>query len=186
MKKPTGKGKGTQFERDMSRRLSLWLSGGDRSDLLWRSSMSGGRATISMIKGEKLSAQSGDLSSIHKLSHDFIEVFYVELKFYKKLDIESLVKGTGGRLDKFWTTTRGESEKYDKLPFLIAKQNFSAPFLCLDPKGLKCFGIGDIQNYPVSLLAVIPRTSMYLFDMESFLGDFQFDSKLVPDKSESD
>src|SRR5215216_6431446 len=57
-------GKGPQWEREVCRALSLWVTNGERVDVFWRSAMSGGRATVhnrSVIpchKGDKCSWQA--------------------------------------------------------------------------------------------------------------------------------
>ena len=37
--------KGGAWEREFSKYLSLWITEGERDDVFWRSSQSGGRAT---------------------------------------------------------------------------------------------------------------------------------------------
>ena len=60
----TGKRKGNNYEREMSRRLSLWLSENERDDLIWRTHNSGGRFTTRMKKNN--SALSGTRKLINK------------------------------------------------------------------------------------------------------------------------
>ncbi|MBM3120244.1 MAG: hypothetical protein FJ006_12010, partial [Chloroflexi bacterium] len=55
--------KGASFERDISRQLSLWWTHGERDDVFWRSSMSGGRATVRAKKGQKTAYQNGDITA---------------------------------------------------------------------------------------------------------------------------
>jgi hypothetical protein len=53
MRKGGGKQKGSQFERDVCRELSLWVSHGKQEDVYWRSAMSGGRSTVAALKGAR-------------------------------------------------------------------------------------------------------------------------------------
>jgi len=123
MKAGSGKGKGAAFEREVSRRLSLWLSEGKRDDLLWRSAMSGGLATLQYRKDKINLTQSGDLSAIGEGAYEFCEKTFVECKHYQDLQIgRSIVNKTGG-LITFWKIVVREARKYDKRPLLIAKQN---------------------------------------------------------------
>ncbi len=64
MKAGAGKAKGAEFEREICRRLSLWLSRGRSDDLFWRSAMSGGRATIGKRTGKERKAQAGDITAL--------------------------------------------------------------------------------------------------------------------------
>jgi hypothetical protein len=123
MKSGAGHSKGASFEREVSRRLSLWLSNGERDDLLWRSSMSGGLATLQLKKDKKNLTQSGDLSAIGEGAYEFCEKHFVECKFYNDLSLSrSLICGTGG-LFTFWRVACREARKYHKLPLLVVRQN---------------------------------------------------------------
>jgi len=72
--------KGQNFERLMCRTLSNWLSYGTDEDCLWRSSNSGGRATVRGKKGKKTQGHCGDLSATNKIGRRFLKRFAVELK----------------------------------------------------------------------------------------------------------
>lgn len=123
MAKGSGKAKGGGFERLVSKRLSLWVSGGKDEDLFWRSALSGGRATVALKKGQTLKRQSGDISSVGEGGHVLTNFWYLECKFYANLDILNFIFLGRGKLQKFWKTALKEAKRYDKLPMLIAKQN---------------------------------------------------------------
>ena len=72
--------KGSQFERDFSRSLSLWWTGGERDDVFWRSQNSGGRATVRSRVGKKTSGQYGDIAATDKLGEPLLRIFTFELK----------------------------------------------------------------------------------------------------------
>lgn len=59
-------GKGSGFERELCRRLSLWASGGKDDDWFWRSSQSGGRATTRFRKGKTTRGHCGDICATSK------------------------------------------------------------------------------------------------------------------------
>jgi hypothetical protein len=133
------KQKGASFERAICKQLSRWLSNGTHDDLLWRSAMSGGRSTVAFkATGKKLSAQAGDVSSIHRLSHQFIDTFLIEAKSYRTLNFESLIKGKGN-LITFWQATCREARRHNKLPMLVGKQNNYPVIVCLCKNGIKMF-----------------------------------------------
>lgn len=144
MRKGGGKSKGSSFERFLCKELSLWLSNGKHQDLLWRSAMSGGRSTVAMKKGVKMSAQVGDISSIHKLGHSFINRFMIEAKFYKSLNYDSLIKGNGN-LITFWQRACEDAKTHGKLPMLIAKQNHFPVVVCLDDAGVRAFRLNKVK-----------------------------------------
>ena len=123
MKPGAGHAKGASFERAVSKRLSLWLSDGLRDDLLWRSSLSGGRATVQFRAGTVNLTQSGDVSAIGAGAHEFCERFFTEIKHYADLRIARGLLCHTGELVNFWHTAVREAAKYGKRPLLIARQN---------------------------------------------------------------
>jgi hypothetical protein len=140
MRKGGGKAKGASFERELCKRLSLWVSGGLREDLFWRSAMSGGRSTVAAKKGKSLGSQAGDISAVDAMGQPFVDTFFVEAKFYKKLDVLSFFFGRG-ELAKFWRTAKKESARYDKQPLLIAKQNGFPPMAVMTDLGRMHLGL---------------------------------------------
>lgn len=114
--------KGASFERKIAVALSLWVSNGRHEDLFWRTAMSGGRATVARKKGKSV-RQSGDIGAVARQGQAFTNAWYVECKFYKKIDLDSfLVKGTG-KLAKWWKVCRREAKHYERDPMLIVHQN---------------------------------------------------------------
>jgi hypothetical protein len=72
--------KGQQFERDLSRRLSLWWSEGQADDWFWRSSQSGGRATQRAKAGKSTMNSAGDLCAQGKEGQKLLDLITFELK----------------------------------------------------------------------------------------------------------
>lgn len=161
MRKGGGKAKGSSFERMVCKELSLWISHGEVPDVFWRSAMSGGRSTVAMKKGVKMSAQVGDLSSIHELGNKFTNEFMIECKFYKKLDYDSLIKGNG-KLLEFWERAKADAKLHDKKPILIAKQNHFPIMVCLSKAGMRAFRLARSR-------ARFDYHDLYLITWEEFL-----------------
>jgi hypothetical protein len=135
-----GKQKGSQFEREICRELSLWVSDDTHEDVFWRSAMSGGRSTVAAAKGKRLAAQAGDLSCIHPVGQNFASTFHVECKSYKDLNLLGLLSGRG-HLVEFWDETCQQASVYNKSPLLIAKQNRFPAMACLDDRGARILGV---------------------------------------------
>lgn len=149
MRKGGGKQKGSQFERDIAEQLSLWATGGDRGDIFWRSSMSGGRATVARKRGKLLQTQTGDLSAIHSLGEPLLNRFYIELKFYRDLNYTGLITGKG-YLVEFWNNTVTEANCYNKHPMLIAKQNRLPAMTFLNETGLRALAMNPGQCWLIA------------------------------------
>jgi hypothetical protein len=114
-----GKQKGSAFEREVCKRLSLWVTSNRRSDVFWRSAMSGGRATIHGTQVQ----QCGDICAVAREGYQFAASWFVECKHVRKLGIDSfLINGTG-ELARFWKLARKLARQHSRNPMIIACQN---------------------------------------------------------------
>lgn len=87
-----GAHKGSAFERHLCTTLSLWWTEGKRDDIFWRSSCSGGRATIRSRKNKKTSNQYGDITAIDSIGQPLLDLCIVEAKRgYKDSNIACMV-----------------------------------------------------------------------------------------------
>jgi len=75
-----GKAKGSDYERWFCTELSFWWSGGKRDDIFWRSSSSGGRATVREKRHRKTSQQYGDVAAIDPSGYLLTDLVTIELK----------------------------------------------------------------------------------------------------------
>lgn len=122
MKAGGGKAKGSAFEREVCRRLSLWVSNGHKEDLFWRSAMSGGRATVQRRKGVDV-RQAGDITAVAPEGHVLTDKYYIECKAYRSLAFDRFIFLGQGTLMKFWRVAVKEARKYHRRPMIICKQN---------------------------------------------------------------
>lgn len=149
MKKGAGKQKGSGFEREVCKSLSLWMTHGKRDDIFWRTAMSGGRATISSKRPRcgrlwelsRRGAQVGDICAIHPLGHALTSRFLLECKYYKNLSIQSFFMVGEGLLTKFWQELNTKAEKAQLIPLLFARQNLVSPFIVTTTAGLELLGV---------------------------------------------
>lgn len=135
------KNKGSGFEREICHELSLWISHGKRDDLFWRSSNSGGRATVVFKRGGENRTQNGDIMAIHSDGEPLTDRYLISCKFYRDLKVEGTVLGNKGGLREFWAECVEEAKRYNKLPILIAKQNNTKPFICLNDASVGLFKV---------------------------------------------
>ena len=173
------KNKGSRFERAVCRDLSLWVSGGQREDVFWRSAMSGGRATIGLRRGASRGAQAGDVSAVVAIGERLLNHVVVECKHYKELDLFSGLASDSGKLYRFWHELRAYATKFGKQPMLVARQNLM-PTVCLLPEA-SSFVLFRLTGDHVT--AVLPRWNCHLFLFECFTREAQVpeaDLRLVP------
>ncbi len=131
MRKGGSKIKGGNFEIEISKTLSLFLSNNQRDDLFWRSHNSGGRYTTRFKQGKDTHSQSGDITYTHPDAEMFMNIFSIECKHYKNINLWSLIKEIEGEsLLSFWKQCVNDSKKSCKLPILLAKQNHKPILMC--------------------------------------------------------
>lgn len=104
------------------KKLSLWVTDGKRTDVFWRTAMSGGRATVAHTKGRDV-RQVGDITAVAPEGHALSDPLVIECKFYKDLDITSFILINKGKLASFWRQTSKLAYIHSRQPWLIAKEN---------------------------------------------------------------
>ena len=72
--------KGSEYERELCKRLSLWWTHGARDDVFWRSSGSGARAKVRGRGGVDTAGQHGDVAATDPIGAPFVEAFTTEIK----------------------------------------------------------------------------------------------------------
>jgi len=141
-KPPKGRGRGHNYERIISRALSLWVTGGERDDCYWRSSGSGGRFS----RGKASSYASGDITCEHPIGQELLEVFNIETKRYDKLDLFDLIEPYKKRkkgnpipndIKQFWDQCERDAKLAGKNPWLIMKRNFYLDYMIMGLEFMK-------------------------------------------------
>lgn len=129
-----GHGKGAGFEREVCRLLSLWITKGEDTDTFWRSAMSGGRATLLAKKGKRGANAAGDICATGAAGHALTDRYFIECKFYARLDILPFLLGQRrGKLWTFWEQVCAQAAQHHKAPMLIARQNQLPAFVVMFP-----------------------------------------------------
>lgn len=167
MKSGAGKRKGGTYERKIARKLSLWITQGKNENGLWRSSSSGAMATINKKKGSINPYQCGDLCAVSPDCYKFAKQIYVEIKFYKKLNIANFIFDRPSILKKFWNTATKEAESYNKEPIIIAKEN-NFPELIIFRKTL----FDNTLPKKVFTKVEIKNEEIYIALLDEFLDSF--------------
>lgn len=73
-------GKGSKFERDVCKQLSLWWTDNKRDDIFWRTSGSGARAKTRSKKGNSTFGQYGDVQATDPIGQPLIDLCTIEIK----------------------------------------------------------------------------------------------------------
>jgi len=123
MRRGGGKSKGSSYERFVCKLLSLWVTNGARTDVFWRSALSGGRATVSNRRGKINVRQAGDITAVAPEGHALTEVYYLECKHVKTLKLDQFLIRNTGPLADFWRRAKKEAREHGLIPVIIARQN---------------------------------------------------------------
>lgn len=163
MKSGGGKQKGASFEREICVALSKWITDGEEEDVFWRSAMSGGRATVALKKGKKLTSQSSDITATKAIGELLTKHFSIECKFYADLSLEPFFYGAKSGFRSFWQQVNEDAATFGKMPMLIAKQNRRDILLVLDDAGVSFFT--DLYGkLPIHLKMLPLGMSILFFD----------------------
>lgn len=168
MKAGGGKQKGSEYERFICKALSLWVSGGQREDLFWRSAMSGGRATVGKKAGKDLAHHAGDISATHPMGHILTDHFYVECKRYADLNFGSFLTKQAGPLAGFWAEAIKQAAAHDRIPMLIVREDRNDTLLIVPCEAMLTRGLtGHVFGFnPMAWIARLHRikADIYSFD----------------------
>lgn len=205
MKKGSGKSKGGAFERLICSKLSLWVSQNQRDDLFWRSSQSGGRASVRFKKG-KDTVTAGDITAIHPDGMALTDRYIIECKFVKNMHFDSIIfDGPNINIDKikskkppkdkkkkpksrvnnndkiaaWWKILQRECKNHNKRPVLIVKQN-RRPILMGVPLTLNRsapdISLIRLFKQDPKPLAIFPNIEMEFYNFNDYINTIQFEN----------
>lgn len=167
MKPGQQKNKGSAFEREIGKKLSLWLSGGQRKDLICRTVLSGGQFTLSGC------GNAGDLMAQHPDAFKFFEKFVLECKHWKDVQmIRFLVRD--GDLYKALRKVEKQAKKECKFWMLVARQNHQKIMVFIPIEAATFFYYLDRRNYHILF-----NNSIMMFYFDEFLKTSSFTSEKV-------
>lgn len=106
----SSKDKGSSFERDICKELSLWWTNGKRDDVFWRTAGSGGRATNRMKQGQQTAGACGDMTFVDAVGDPLLKLCCFEFKRgYGKWCLLDIIdrrpvkkKGKPTIIEQFW------------------------------------------------------------------------------------
>lgn len=93
---PNKSAKGSSFERQVAREISLWWSDGQADDWFWRTAGSGGRATNRAKAGKSTANSAGDIGAECPEAQKLLNIASLELKRgYQNTDVQELLDHKG-------------------------------------------------------------------------------------------
>ena len=113
-------GKGGQWERDIAKFLTVWLTGVEKPYVFWRAPASGGLATISELNKDL----TGDIIGLTPEAEFLTSTFSIEAKNgYPNASLDKHLKyNRSDSIQAFWKQCVMDSIKAGKNPMLIYKK----------------------------------------------------------------
>jgi hypothetical protein len=177
--------KGSQYERDICIRLSLWWTYGRRDDIFWRSSGSGARAKIRGRRGKRTEGQCGDIAAIDPTGQPLIDMMTIEIKRgYSKQTIQDVLDRSPTHKSQWWEEVVNQAvESHEQAGSyawaVIIKRDCREPWIFMPNylrDSLQDEG-AEIQDCPsVSILAEFRPVGvirLFGFPLEAFLKGVQ-------------
>jgi len=164
-KKPgRGKGKGSAFEREIAKDISLWLTEGERNDCIWRTAGSGAKSTATGSD-----TMIGDLMAIRKEARKFFDEINVELKHYADLNFLEL-NNKGFKIFDWWGQVTKDSKRSGTKPLLIFRINHRGTWVAYKEEILTLFKDKQyiFNNNHILIYFEKTKESIYIEKYEDF------------------
>lgn len=137
MKNPSRKG--SAFEREVCKRLSEWWTADARSDVFWRTTTSGARATNRAAKGQSTYGQYGDIQATDPMGEPLLKLICFELKCgYPTVSVGDLLDTVnGGKVWNEWIKkAKRSAEGAKSCHWMIVFKKGRRQSMAIYPKGL--------------------------------------------------
>ncbi len=142
--------KGSAFEREFAKKLSLWWSEGKADDWFWRVGGSGGRATNRAKQGKTTSNGCGDIGAQCHEAQRLLNLVTFELKRgYSSTTIQDLLdkpKGPNQMRDFIEQAKRSASTAGTPYWILVLKRD-KREELVVTNMGVRDFGLCNARSY---------------------------------------
>lgn len=159
--------KGGEYERNVSKFLTKWLTGKIKPYMFWRQDASGGLATVHIEN----SHMTGDICSTHPDSKFFTDIFSIECKNgYPKTSFWQHWTSSKFGIEEFWLQAIGDANKSNKHPMLFYRKKGRRQIVGIDKyiqerlnKRIKC-----LNHIGISWGKEDAPESCFLYDLEDF------------------
>jgi len=173
--------KGTDFERLISKKLSLWFCEDKRDDLFWRTSQSGGRATQRLKSGVSTINSCGDIAALSEEGFELTKHILIELKrgYSQAINPLDLIdkKGCSSLILNWYLKAKMEAQNnLCKYVWLIFKRNRGEIMLMVEYHFMQDLlnVLDDVHKELPYLYIRLDQKGFYLFVLESFFAFFPY------------
>ena len=166
--------KGPKFERWLCEQLSRWWTNGERTDVFWRTSSSGGRATTRSKSGQKTKGQYGDICATDPIGQPLLDLLTIEVKRgYNKYTIADLLDRPEGaakqKYEQWITKAIHDHEQAGSFSWmLIVKRDRRQPIVLLPAYLFKDLE-GIQESWHMTILLGLDWLELSACQLEDFL-----------------
>lgn len=114
---------GNDYEREVSRTLSKWLTGSEEELVVWRNKHSGTVSTVREKKGLSGKHTSGDIECLDSAYEDFFKNFHVDSKSLKSVHLCLInpKNQNSSQLAIEWAKVYEDALRVGKIPMMMVK-----------------------------------------------------------------
>lgn len=169
--------KGSSFEREFAKKLSLWWTNGEDDFIFWRTSQSGGRATTRAKSGRKANLHCGDIGAVDPRGEPLLKWFSFELKRgYGRSTIQDLLDTTvDAKQSKYeeWIVKADRDRDRAGAMFwaLIHRRDRKEPLLFLPYSFNKYIAPDDL--YKIRFFIPKLNTYIFIYKLDEFLAKYK-------------
>ena len=178
--------KGSKFEREICKQLSMWFTKNRRDDIFWRTAGSGARATCRAKQGKMTADSGGDICAIHESGKYLTSNSIWELKKgYTKGSpankigilpfIDNLPTENYPLILKWVRKLQEEAQTHNReMWFIIFKRDRKQAVICMDSSTLAILNKRNPYRYnwppfgPVAMV-YIDKLCLVFFQLDRFL-----------------
>lgn len=162
--------KGGAFERLVCKLLSLWITEGKDADAFWRSASSGARSTNAVKRGKKAKEfQSSDIAPVSLAAYPLLNLFTIECKHYRTLQLDLLAYEVNSKMRLFWQQAVRDADRVGKRPMLVARQNGRPILLGLRVDDYNWFLDRYLKDRKFPKALISTKLNLALVDLGGFL-----------------
>ena len=171
--------KGGEFEREVCKDLSRWWTDDpERDDVFWRSSNSGGRATMRKKRGKKTYGHVGDVAAVDPIGKPFLDFMTVEIKRgYSKHTLSSLLDTPRHAAQQQWEgfIQQAEQARIDsgsRFWMIVAKRDQRIRFVVFPFEVFRTLGLRRADFRPLENISA--KIRFFIKDSD---GDYRVSSR---------
>lgn len=114
---------GNQYERDVAKKISKWLTGSEDEIVVWRNVHSGSIGTVKKKKGESGKNVDGDFQCLDSQYESFFNLFYIDSKSLTKINLFMInpANQKSNKLLNEWKKVVDDAESSNKEPMMWVK-----------------------------------------------------------------